>query len=215
MQPLHLQIDRNLSPTATAKAAGLSELAAQFAIGAFQQRSGAHELAGDATQGIEGNRLFKIPLQGCYGFWCLLLPGVHHRTQARARGVASRLDKWHWLAPATARALADGPLRGGFRAFCRRHCAVCERHSVARSRGSRTPGPPPLLTRLCRRGSPPAARLLAARRVPRADQASVASRVAFLPRQVPNREWLACHCRQPTVPRPKASPCASPCVALP
>jgi hypothetical protein len=84
MQPLDLEIDRNLSPTATAKAAGLSELAAQFAIGAFQQRSSAHELAGDAPKGREGNCLFKIPLQGCHGFWCWLRPGVHHRTQALA-----------------------------------------------------------------------------------------------------------------------------------
>ena len=57
------RVDCYLSTPTTAKASGLAELAAQFTIGAFQQGSGAHELARDATQGIKGNRLLKIPLQ--------------------------------------------------------------------------------------------------------------------------------------------------------
>ncbi len=36
MQSLHLQVDPDKSPTTTTKAASLSELAAQFTIGAFQ-----------------------------------------------------------------------------------------------------------------------------------------------------------------------------------
>src|SRR6266566_3332715 len=84
MQPLHLQIDGHFRPPATTKTAGLSELAAQFAIGAFQQRSGAYEFAGDAPKSIEGNRLLKIPLQSCYSFWCLLSPGAHKAAQALA-----------------------------------------------------------------------------------------------------------------------------------
>jgi hypothetical protein len=85
MQSLHLQIDRDHSPSATAKAAGLSELAAQFTIGAFEQGRGAHELASDATQGIEGDRLLKVTLQCRHCFWCLLPLGAYKATQAFVR----------------------------------------------------------------------------------------------------------------------------------
>jgi hypothetical protein len=53
MQSLHLQIDGHFSTPATTKAAGLSELAAQFAIGAFQQGSSAYEFASDTSKSIE------------------------------------------------------------------------------------------------------------------------------------------------------------------
>ncbi len=85
MQPLHLQIDGDLSPTATTKAAGLAELAPQFAIGAFQQGRGTHEFAGDATEPIESNGLLKIPLQRRHRFWGLLLPSAGEGAQALAR----------------------------------------------------------------------------------------------------------------------------------
>ena len=89
MQPLHLQIDGHFRSPATTKTAGLSELAAQFAIGAFEQGRGAYEFARDTTQGVEGNRLLKIALQRRHRFWCLLLPGAHPTARA-TRGAPLR-----------------------------------------------------------------------------------------------------------------------------
>ena len=109
-QPLHLEIDGHFRPPASAKAAGLSKLAAQFTIGAFQQRSGAHKFARDATQGIEGNRLLKIALQGCHRFWLAPPRSSQTSASARAPGRASRLDKWHWLVPTTVHAALGAPL---------------------------------------------------------------------------------------------------------
>src|SRR5207302_5165987 len=74
-----------LPPPATTKTAGLSELAAQFAIGAFQQRRGGYEFARDATQRIEGNGLLKIPLQRRHRLWDLLSPGTYPDAQALMR----------------------------------------------------------------------------------------------------------------------------------
>ncbi len=85
MQPLHLQVDGHLSPPATTKTAGLSELAAQFTIGTFEQGRSAHEFARDAPQRIEGNGLLKIPLQRRHRLWGLLSPGTYPDAQALVR----------------------------------------------------------------------------------------------------------------------------------
>ena len=50
IEPLDLQKDGDLSPRWTAKAADLAKLAPQLAIGALQERGGAHEFACHAFQ---------------------------------------------------------------------------------------------------------------------------------------------------------------------
>src|SRR5438270_433221 len=64
IQTSHLNVHRHFSSFGTTERAHLPKLAPQFAIGAFQQRGGAHHFAHYSLQCIVADRLLKLTLKG-------------------------------------------------------------------------------------------------------------------------------------------------------
>src|SRR5260370_4831250 len=94
VEPFDLDINGHLCPSRTAKATHLAKLAPQLTVGALQQRGGADELACYPIEGIIGDRLLKIALQGRHGFGgsCSPLLGKGRQTLLRFLGTLGLIN---------------------------------------------------------------------------------------------------------------------------
>src|SRR5258708_36723938 len=83
-------MDSHLSSRETAKAAGLTKLAPQFAIGPLQQRGRTDEVSCYSLECVVGNGLFEVAFQGDHCFRRTCSPRLRKGCQTRS-GVSGTL----------------------------------------------------------------------------------------------------------------------------